>query len=453
MKNSNKNKILLYIFISILLILLYCVFTPYKNKYTIIQNENLTNPSNNNTYCSSLQGQPGVTYKECLPGDTSCIQGQQCSICTSSRTNISCTGIPCITDVDCADHGGKCSNGKCIQPSPPSSSCKTDSDCGSGMICQNGKCVSSGGSGIPFNNQPSNTVQLINNTSETPLYIYVEYGNKNLDGNGNPQLVPPSSKWKKISGKGEIADPVDYMPIGNAQKCINNVCYNNDGTKMVNPNDVGSATWQVVTLSKKGDSILLSIPNFPKPQAWSIRPLKYQNGKPCGGGAERDDCGMPILIESGKDMVGDMSAVDGVNFLVRYEFTTKDGNSLIDFNTNPCKAVGLNPKGCRNPSVDGIFKSSIVNSSNCKPGPPHCWLSNPCPAGTCNLDGISKQWCDTIHKGQCANSSTTWTGQDRSPACVNKKEYTTYCYSHDDANSSPWFSSPYKMKVTYSDLE
>lgn len=189
----------------------------------------------------------------------------------------------------------------------------------------------------------------------------------------------------------------------------------------------------------------LTIPNFTKGQPWSIRPLKYKaNNQPCGG--SDGDCGMPILIESGKDMVGDMSAVDGVNFLLCYELTAKDGPTIIDFKTNPCTATGRNRKGCTNPSIDGIFDSKLVGTPKCLPDSPHCWLSDPCPAGTCNLTGVSKAWCDAVNDGQCANSSSHWDkkgqGNGGPTSCSEHNKFTTYYYSHNDATSSPYFSAP-----------
>jgi len=257
--------------------------------------------------------------------------------------------------------------------------------------------------------QPDSSVTLVNEGRDQ-LTVYVEYANAALD--------PPPQPWTKLSGGGSLAQPEAYGPHG------------------VHPaNDVGAATWQLVTLPP-GQSIVLQIPNFPRRQAWSLRPLKYINGKPCTGAP--GDCGMPILVESGKDMVGDMSAVDGVNYKLRYEMTAKDGITTIDFKSNPCRAINApSSKGCRNPQVD------VPN-----------WDDPPCPAGTCHNQGVSKTWCDTIHEGQCANSASTWSNAGIGyKDCAPKNQFTTYCYSHDDANSSPYFSAPYKMRLTYSDLD
>jgi hypothetical protein len=279
-----------------------------------------------------------------------------------------------------------------------------------------------------YENQKDSSV-LISSNSKTTMKIYLEYANYNLP----PTLYPPTdgTKWEIISGNGELTDPINFYNSPAPDGVI--------GT-LVEPNDVGSSTWQVLTL-EPNKWVLITIPNFPKSQAWSIRPLKYNNGKPCVGGG--GDCGMPILIESGKDMVGDMSAADGVNYLLKYTLSTKNGPTTIDFNSNPCSKVGLNAKGCRNPFVDGQFT------------PGKKWTDPPCPAGTCNTTGKSKIWCDTIHTGQCANSDSIdgWNQSGGPKTCRDTNSFTTYCYSHDDASSSPTFSAPYKMRLTYSDLE
>lgn len=337
----------------------------------------------------------------------------------------------------------------------PSQGCKLDTDCLAGQMCVNGKCQYPMPSkacpmGINISDQPQSSVQIINNTTENPLTIYIEYANYNPVDTGKPALNPPSKKWEIFQGSRgvTIGDPKNYYPETDPPAGA--------AAPFYPPNAVGSATWQILEMPKKGDTVILRIPNFSQGQPWSIRPLKKNNnGQPCNG--SEGDCGRPILIESGKDMVGDLSAVDGVNFLLCYELTTKEGPTTINVKTNPCVATGQNPKGCQNPSVDGIFKSSLVGTSNCKPpGSKHCWLSDPCPAGTCNLSGMSKKWCDAINDGQCANSSSTWTDKQRGSGgpktCSDHNLFTAYCYSHNDATSSPYFAAPYQMKLVYSDL-
>jgi hypothetical protein len=288
-------------------------------------------------------------------------------------------------------------------------------------------------------------VQVVNNTTEAPFTVYVEYANFN----GNT-LAPPPTPWKILTATSGVtlSAPRSHYPTDAAIPAGATPPY-------YKVNDAGSATWQILEMPSRGDAVVLQIPDFPKAQAWSFRPLKNDfKGNPCTGRV--DDCGMPILIESGKKMVGDMSAADGVNFLLCYELTTKDGPSKIDFKTNPCAATGQNPKGCTNPSVDGIFDPDLVGTPGCLPGGPHCWKSAPCPAGTCNLAGASKLWCDAINDGQCSTTASTWpaSGESGGPkSCTDNNLFTTYCYSHSDAPSSPYFADPYKMKLVYSDLD
>ena len=337
---------------------------------------------------------------------------------------------------------------------PPGAPC--GGPCPAGQTCnlKNSQCITPTSGGCPLGRtmaaQPGSTVQIINNTSESPFHVFLEYSNLNLVGKllDHPALDPPAGgPWKILTASSPgvtLGAPVQYYPADSGVP-----------GKKADPVAIGSATWQELIMPNRGDAVILSIPNFTPGQPWSVRPLKYRNGRPCGG--SEGDCGMPILIESGKDMVGDMSAVDGVNFLLCYELTTKGGPTTIDFKTNPCAAVGRNPRGCTNPSVDGIFDPALVKSSACLPaGSAHCWLSDPCPAGTCNLTGASKAWCDAVTDGQCANSSSHWTDAQRGSGgpdqCAKNNMFTTYCYSHNDATSSPYFSAPYKMKLVYSDL-
>ena len=352
-------------------------------------------------------------------------------------------GIPCHPF-----YGGDCTMFKAVVPAFPTTS---------SVKCSGYKAIG----GSTLESQSANTVQLVNNTTEDPLHVYVEYANFNKTATGNNSLDPPSSYWNihDYVGTSAISAPIGFYPTINIPSGVT--------TSIQDPNDVGSGTWQIVTMTP-GSSIILDIPEFKAGQPWSLRPVKYitQNGKLQACNNNGGDCGKPILIECGKDMVGDMSAVDGVNFLARYEFSSRQGPSVIDFNTNPCQAIGAKSnKGCINPSVDGIFSPALVNTPQCLEvdGDGHkvvskrgtCWVSLPCPAGTCNLTGKSLAWCDSIHCGQCANSTSRWSEGQRAggpTSCSGSNSFTTYCYSHDDATSSPYLSPPYKVKVIYSDL-
>lgn len=358
-----------------------------------------------------------------------------------------CPAVPCAPPLVCA-------GGRCVALPPPQGPCPAF-PCAPPLVCVGGRCVGpppqgpcQGGVDLTAA-QPANSVQIVNNTTESPFHVFLEYANFNPDGRGNPTLSPPPAPWALLAKSAGVTlgAPVSYYPPANPPpRAV---------PPFVPPNAIGSGTWQELVMQNRGDTAVVQIPAFAAGQPWSVRPLKYHApAAPCGGA--EGDCGMPILIESGKDMVGDMSAVDGVNFLLCYEFTTKRGASVINFKTNPCRAAGRNVRGCTNPAVDGEFDPALVKAGCLPAGGPHCWLSPPCPAGTCNLAGASRAWCDAVHDGQCANSSSQWSDQQRGTggptSCANFNLYTTYCYSHDDATSSPYFGAPYKMKLVYGDL-
>jgi len=295
--------------------------------------------------------------------------------------------------------------------------------------------------------QDHDTVKIVNYTSDDPLHVYIEYANHS-DPNIPPTLNPPDEPWTKIAGGGDISKPYDF----------------GGPTPDYPANDAGASTWQIIIIPK-GDFIILNIPNFPGdqngvPQAWSIRPLKYIGGQPCTG--KQGACGSPSIIECNRGMVCDLSYVDGANYLTEFHTTNELGEIVIDVNTNPCRAIGANPTGCVNPWVDGLFKdlgTACVGprDSNGNPVPGSrgqtvCPYSEPCNAGTCNLIEDSKAWCDAITNGQCANSTTVYPGLDHPPSCTNFNKFTSYCYAHNDAASSPRFAAPYKIMLIYRDL-
>lgn len=239
-------------------------------------------------------------------------------------------------------------------------------------------------------------------TTPTPLGTLHIINSKtsSLDVSLQLDATDRNSVWSIISGDGKLGEPV-Y----------------NDNTQ--NP-----PNHQLVTLEVNQFLIL----NFPSTSiAWRVTPLSTTQG------------GKPILVECNRDVVCDMSAVDGVNNLLNMSLTASTGVSTIDFNTSPCSVPG---QGCDNPSVDGIFLSGKTFSSA------------PCPYGTCNLDGASRAWCQAINTGQCANVDSTWEANSRAAACLatNPESYTSYCYSHNDQNSSPTLVAPYNVKLIYSDL-
>jgi len=243
--------------------------------------------------------------------------------------------------------------------------------------------------GILIVDQLDSTVQLINNSNNT-MQISLQLDPSDL-----------LSVWTKQSGNGTLGLPV-Y------------------GDLTQNPPD-----YQLVTL-EKNQYIVLNIPS--STLAWRITPLS--------------SIGMPTLIECAPDKVCDMSAVDGVNFLINMQLTATPNReaTTIDFNTSPCGGAA----GCLNPYVNGLFADGKT------------WESEPCHAGTCNLIGTSREYCQLVNTGQCSNVDSTYLPDTIAEACLETADhpqlYTTYCYSHSDQMSSPTLVSPYKLRAAYSDL-
>lgn len=266
-----------------------------------------------------------------------------------------------------------------------------------GLVLGNALTQSTTSNEIPINQQPFASVQIINSTFQNPLRISMQ-----LDP------VHKFATWTKSGGAGSLGPPIF-------------------GDNTQNPPD-----YQLITLNQN-QTIVVRMPHYATP--WRITPLSL--GVPITE--------MPVLVECNQNIVCDMSAVDGVNYLLNMELTAQDPQgrtTTINFNTNPCSEPG---KGCLNPYVNGLFADGKDAGSA------------PCPYGTCNLIEASRDWAQAINTGQCSNVDSTWTTQQGfAPECDATDEharlFTTYTYSHSDANSSPTLASPYKVKLTYSDL-
>ncbi len=231
-------------------------------------------------------------------------------------------------------------------------------------------------------------MKITNNTSQDPLLVSLQIDNAD-------------DIWVKSGGNGTLGAPV-----------FNDITQNPPNYQLASIPINGSL---YVTLRKTGP--------------WRVTPYS-----PSG----QEDV-LPVLIECGKDIVCDMSAVSGINYKVKMELSAQSSVlNTIDLVGNPCTGG----RGCNNPAVDGDFKVGTA------------WNDPvPCFAGTCNLQDLSLSWCNIIHTNQCADSNSNWTEGSRATGCETPlKGYTTYCYSHDDTNSSPSLVAPYILMITYSDL-
>lgn len=358
------------------------------------------------------------------------------------------------------------------------------------------------GGGVDITNQPDSTIQIVNLTTEPWLHVFLEYSDGSVIQNpqanecGKKQsgtavnLPAPNDKWVVNSSNGtyDLSDPT--------------------GENDMNLSDLGPGTrWQKLSL-EKGAYVILNIPNFAESCPFRIQPLKslvdtinpsnsnkewcnytaLYDPVPSGFNRQREDCGIPIKIEAGKEAGANMSGVDGVNFKLKWEFsdknTTDNNGQYITtfFQKNPCDEQncitrnGIKTCGCinpaklltmdekyNNPDVPGYVhhEGECIDSKQCPimfqshKGPGDNLndpVGQPCYHGSCNLTGKFREWACDLQYGQCANPNTTYPGMERATSCGEGIGYTIYSYDFDDQNSLAWFSHPYKMKLTFYDL-
>ncbi len=358
--------------------------------------------------------------------------------------------------------------------------------------------------GIDITKQSDSTIQIVNFTTEPWLHVFLEYSDSGVID------APQDNECGKAQGGKQGAV---NLPVPNNQWEVNTSNGTYDLSGPTEPNgmdfsDLGAGTrWQKLSL-KKGAYVVLNIPNFTKSCPFRIQPLKslvdtrdpsnsnkewcnynaLYDSVPSGFEKQRADCGIPIKIEAGKEAGANMSGVDGVNFKLKWEFsdknTTDNNGQYITtfFQKNPCEEGncitknGIQKCGCINPAklvtmnktynkkgVPGYVSNANIckNSKGCPimfqsgKGPGDNLddpIGQPCYHGSCNLTGKFREWACDLQYGQCANPNTKYQGVGRATSCGEGKGYTIYSYDFDDANSLAWFSKPYKMKLTFYDL-
>jgi hypothetical protein len=153
-------------------------------------------------------------------------------------------------------------------------------------------------------------------------------------------LTQKTTQWNIISQSGGCSVSEPFIPASDA---------------------IGANRGQVVTLPKKNDWCLLKIPDFANNNAFRmsfdipeniyeyiffrIAPVVIVNVDGRRPMLSQYLQGAPTLIEIGKNMVGNMSVIDGTNYLIKQEMTygTYGGNdpsfgtTTIDYIGNPCK--------------------------------------------------------------------------------------------------------------------
>jgi hypothetical protein len=382
-------------------------------------------------------------------GDHGGCQNGQC-ICkdnyTGSKCNVPPTTDPCA-GVDCGDHGG-CQNGQCICKDnytgskcnvPPTTDPCAGITCPSGQVCQNGVCVSGGGNTPDIKNQPDDSLQIINNTSENPLHIFI--GTINYP-------------WTKLGGSGSIYPAIPWGEKGKPE--------------IIAWNPVGAIKLSEAIVPKNGYVILKIPQDIQPPIAVRVVPLKLRNNDNTPLTSTKIALSKvlkqsPILLEGGRDVVADSSAVDGINFKMKYELTSDDNTiKVMEIHKNPCE--GLDQKyqmevGCWSPvKIDcGLSPTcDCLGNQKCK--------FNDCSQKIFNIPDNLKQYIGNYDSGNphpivktfVENSTNIKEGTMQRKFCdavhYNSGDFEAYCYDYNDLHASVNLRKPNKMKVTYMDL-
>jgi hypothetical protein len=350
-----------------------------------------------------------------------------------------------------------------------------------------------------LSNQTDGSINIVNNTSENPLHVFLQL---NL-------FEDPSEQWKKIGGS-ENAIRFDAVNWGM-----------NEYTKIPPAglawDPLGSKV-AVEVVIPKGGNILLKIPEkvVPTNVAWIIMAVKMiteswdktvprphkpgESDRPVNVAYQTS-----ILIEGGKDMVADSSAVDGINYRMEYLLTTENQKTeKMIINQNPC--IGLDKNiyskdltvGCHNPAKIDCAKACDGNKSGaCNIDSADCKTYCPPDNQQCAFNECSKILFDfsSPENNALLNKYNTWGGGPKGSGCdkgnnedvangikknhppvktfVNNSsnlikgspldifckqiqkdggDFTPYCYDYNDTSSSPTLAAPYKIRLTYMDL-
>jgi hypothetical protein len=333
--------------------------------------------------------------------------------------------------------------------------------------------------GVPWNRQPKKTVQLINDTRDD-LVIGLKNTVNKYDWTYNEKT--------KLGGKhGAVeASALDHSPeypivhLKQGEFIILNVPISG----------AGGQAWRIVPMKDchvEGSKVMCKVGGNPTAEKgtyggnqhgftnWDTN-SGWDKEWPSGGGytickdppcdTKNPTAGTTVL-ECGTDMVCDLSAVDGYSYGAHLTVTagpappgscSGDGcgqRTDIQFHPQGCengirnygsdKEKGL--IGCTNTMKDGIFNRQIKPSE--WPHQTASGLTGTFP-GFCNIYDVSdpaendwKAGCYAPSKKYCADVHR---GQNINPATGN---FSTYCFSHDDHNSSMIFNPDYKIRLRF----
>ena len=309
--------------------------------------------------------------------------------------------------------------------------------------------------------QDSSTMKIINNTSENYLHVFFEVV---TDKNGDKGI------WSKHNGDGKLYNAVDWA------KSKKNVGHSWDplGAKLTQEGIIPKGKELTVKIPDTNGTAFV-VQAIKMTDSNSSTPLVWEDGANRQEGTIKKVVNQwPVLIEGGKDMVADASAVDGINFKLNYSLTTDNGDDNMIINKNPCK--GLNDKykldiGCRNPAKVDCSKLTDnewnpKDTCSCKAGTQNCAF-NDCSKLLFIIPDNRQQYYHNYDGGKSGkngevvkrfiNESDNLKNNSLKQFCENIQydsgDFTTYCYDYNDISSSPTLRSPFKMRVIYTDLD
>jgi len=297
-------------------------------------------------------------------------------------------------------------------------------------------------------------MQIINNTREDYLHVFFQVVN--------------NAPWIKTSGSGNIYPVVDW------DKKEGGYSWDPLGAKLAQEAIIPKGEILIVKIpDTKGDAFVVQAIKMVDSKL--NKPLEWKDGSPenrKGGTIKKVVTQWPVLIEGGKDMVADASAVDGINFKINYSLTTGDNNIYnMTIHKNPCENLPDKYKldiGCRNPAkidCSSFNDYSAQDTCSCKPNTQNCAF-NDCSRLLFNIPDDIKQYYHCYDGGKSGpngevvkpfiNNSKNLKDNALKKFCDviqwNTGNFTTYCYDYNDTSSSPYLRAPYKIRIEYTDL-
>ena len=368
------------------------------------------------------------------------------------------------------------------------------------------------GMGVPlidkrqYDSDKKSTILIQNKTSEEYLHVFIT---SLITDESGPDSKPPEYKmkqiWRMVKGNGKVNTPINWNRLNSKGQGIS-----------FNPLGAQVATEVIIP---KGGYVLLDNPikqgfkgvNGNIISQFKILPIKFDRtnttmkpedfledpiNDPNWGDMTyiKNKTGLlkqnAILIEAGEKAVADASAVDGLNYRIKYSLTTKNGIQKTSLNTNPCEGLDDNYKidpeepnpdfnklevGCYNPyKIDCLFNNKSNDTADCTPNTQDCCF-NECSQTLFNIppSNLNRYKCPNKDGGKGPDGKNTpivktfinnennlknnalkeYCNNMHSESNLRNSDFEIYCYDYNDVNASPVLSSPYLIDLIIYDLE